>query len=171
MDDAPVVDGSGVGGGQGGAARVAAIFVVVASGAPLRSVPSVRAVAGVGLEGDRYATGDGHWPADVSDEVTLIATGDVREIGARVGREVPAKLLRRNLLLDSPASVGLIGRRFRIGAATFQGLRACSPCGHLEALTAIEGLRRGMRGVGGVRARVLETGDISVGAAVEVLEE
>ena len=45
-------------------ASVESIHIATGAGAPMRSVDRVRAIAGVGLEGDRYAIGTGHYSGD-----------------------------------------------------------------------------------------------------------
>jgi hypothetical protein len=52
---------------------VEAIHVAPTAAAPVRAVEAVRAIAGVGLEGDRYAVGRGHYDdARVSRDLTLV---------------------------------------------------------------------------------------------------
>src|SRR5262245_33436822 len=58
---------------------VEAIHITEVGGAPMRSVDRVRAIAGVGLEGDRYAGGLGQWSPNtkVDRHVTLIAGEEI----------------------------------------------------------------------------------------------
>lgn len=63
----------------------------------------------------------------------------------------------------------LVGRRFRVGEVECFGQRLCEPRAHLERLTA----RIGKPGVlrapihrGGLRADVLNDGEIRVGSAI-----
>jgi len=52
---------------------VEAIQLATAAGAPVRAAAAVRAIAGVGLDGDRYAYGRGHYQDDrVSRDLTLV---------------------------------------------------------------------------------------------------
>jgi hypothetical protein len=53
---------------------VVAIHIAPVQGAPMRTVPRIRAQAGAGLEGDRYALGLGYYSHDrrVSRDLTLI---------------------------------------------------------------------------------------------------
>ena len=50
--------------GAGTAGRVEAIHIAPAAEAPMVAVDRVHAIAGVGLEGDRYATRTGTWSPD-----------------------------------------------------------------------------------------------------------
>jgi len=47
-----------------GSGVVEAIHIAAAAGEPVRAVEIVNAVAGVGLDGDRYAYGRGHYQDD-----------------------------------------------------------------------------------------------------------
>jgi hypothetical protein len=49
------------------------------------------------------------------------------------------------------------------------GQRLCEPCAHLERLT-ISGVLRGLIHRGGLRADVLTSGIIGVGAVIETLD-
>ena len=48
------------------AGRVEAIHVAPEAGAPMVPLARARAIAASGLEGDRYATGRGHWSPPAS---------------------------------------------------------------------------------------------------------
>ena len=78
---------------------------------------------------------------------------------------VPDRLhieLRRNLITEGIALNHLVGRDFRVGAVSLRGLRLCEPCGHLEKLT-MNGVERGLRHRGGLRAQVVSSGTMRVG--------
>ena len=55
-------------------AQVVALYTAQQAGAAMRSHPWVEAVPGVGIVGDRYATGQGHWsdPQWPHQELTLV---------------------------------------------------------------------------------------------------
>ena len=54
---------------------------------PMRALERVRAIAGVGLEGDRYAVGTGHYSADpkVDRQITLIAAEELDRLARSRG--------------------------------------------------------------------------------------
>jgi hypothetical protein len=60
--------------------RVEAIHIAAAAEAPMTSVERVQGIAGVGLEGDRYAARAGTWSPDppADRDITLIEA-EVRE--------------------------------------------------------------------------------------------
>lgn len=131
---------------------------------PAREVPvAVRehatAIAGHGLEGDRYAH-------DGKRQVTLVQAEHLPVIAALCGHGVVApELLRRNLVVSGISVLALKNQRFRIGAALFEGAGPCEPCSKMEAALGAGGYNA-MRGHGGICARVVEGGAIAVGDAV-----
>jgi hypothetical protein len=128
-------------------ASVEAIHIAAAAGAAVRPVEEVRAVAGVGLEADRYAEGRGHYQEDgrVSRDLTLI--------------EAEA---RRNLTTRGVDLNELVGRRFWVGEVLCLGTRLCEPCQYLADLTG-KPLLRPLVHRGGLRADIIRGGVIRIG--------
>jgi MOSC domain-containing protein YiiM len=58
----------------------------------------------------------------------------------------------------------LVGREFMVGNARLRGIRLCEPCGHLERMTGRK--LKGLVHRGGLRAQILESGEIKVGDPV-----
>ena len=145
--------------------RVEAIFLAGERGAPRTEVEEVRAVAGMGLEGDRYfgARRSGG-KRDPQRQVTLIEAEAVDAVRA-TGVEFAAGDGRRNVVTRGVSLNGLVGRTFRVGGARLRGIERCDPCSRLTRLT-YRGVERDLRDRGGLRAEVLEDGDIRVGDAV-----
>ena len=57
---------------------VVSIHIAPAAGLPMETVPEARAIAGRGLEGDRYALGVGYYsntPGPGGRDLTLVETG------------------------------------------------------------------------------------------------
>lgn len=151
---------------------VAAIFTAPTAGAPCVSHEARRALAGRGLEGDRYAEGDGTFSADRrgGQALTLVAAealAHARENGAQLPDDAAA---RRNVVTTGVVLESLIGHRFAIGTAICRATRLAEPCAHLQRLTA-PGVLRAMVHLGGIRADVLETGEIRVGDVVHALPD
>lgn len=123
----------------------------------MQPVAAVEAVAGRGLVGDRYASGSG------KRGVTLIQAEHLPVIAALSGHDsVSPALLRRNVVVSGIALVALKGRRFRIGLSLFEGTDDCDPCSRMEAALGPGGYNA-MRGHGGLCARIIAGGLISVG--------
>ena len=68
-------------------------------GASMRSVERVRAIASVGLEGDRYALRTGHYsPVPKADrDITLIEAEEIEALAAGAGIELAPGETRRNV--------------------------------------------------------------------------
>jgi MOSC domain-containing protein YiiM len=137
----------------------------------MRSVERVRAIAGVGLEGDRYATRTGHWSPNtkVDRDVTLIAAEEIERLGAEFGVEVSLGESRRNVTTRGIDVNGLVGRRFRIGDVLCVGTRLCEPCQYLTDLLG-KPILAPLVHRAGLRARILADGEISVGDEVVTLD-
>jgi MOSC domain-containing protein YiiM len=143
------------------------IWLADAAAEPMRRVPSVEAVAGQGLAGDRYASGGGTWaqyPA-LEKQVTLIDRVAVTELSAELGVEFATGATRRNLVttdIDLPA---LVGQWFTVGGALLFGMKRCPPCTHLERLTGLR-LVKAMVHRGGINAAVFAGAVLAEGDAV-----
>lgn len=141
------------------AGRVTWIGVRPARRANVKAVDTVEAIAGHGLEGDRYAH-------DGDRQVTLIQAEHLAAVAAFVGRAaVDPALLRRNIVVAGLNVLALKGRRFRVGNALLEATGPCEPCSRMEEALGPGGYNA-MRGHGGITARVLESGPIGVGDAV-----
>jgi MOSC domain-containing protein YiiM len=149
--------------------RVAVIAIAVEAEAPVRTLERVRAVAGSGLEGDRYARGAGTFSPNGGSgrDLTLVEAEALAELRAD-GVELGAAEARRNLVTDGIDLDRLIGRRFLVGDVECLGARRCEPCAHLQRLTK-PGVLRGLVHRGGLRADVLSDGSIGVGDEIRVL--
>ena len=146
--------------------KVISIYIASQSGATMVEVRSVRAVAGKGLEGDRYAAGVGKFSrkAGPGREITLIEAEAIESLAREYKVKMDQAESRRNLVTEGLPLNHLVGREFRVGDVTLRGMRLCEPCGHLETLTR-PGVRRGLVHRGGLRADIVEGGVIRVGDA------
>lgn len=143
------------------------IFVAPLKGAPMKSLPHVEALQGEGLEGDRYAEARNRSAPD--HEVTLIELEAVRDFCAKTHLAMTPEMPRRNLVTEGVRLNDLVGRRFRIGEATFEGLELCEPCGKFARRTHREALKFFVHR-GGLRARIVAGGVLRVGDSVEIVE-
>lgn len=139
---------------------VVAIHLGEADRPELRPVESVRALAGKGLEGDRYFFVDGAKPGRA---LTLVEEENVRDVG------LPAGATRRQVTTRGVRLDDLVGKRFRVGDVECYGVELCEPCSHLEKMTR-PGIVRDLVHRAGINADILTDGTISVGDAVEALD-
>ena len=151
--------------------KVVSIQIAPEASAALTPVEQVNAVAGQGLEGDRYffKTGTYSKKHEPSREATFIEAEALEALGRDYKLELSAVDSRRNIATRGVALNHLVGRTFRVGGALFKGLRLCEPCGHLEQMTGRQ-VKAGLVHRGGLRTQILETGIIRVGDSVEVIE-
>jgi MOSC domain-containing protein YiiM len=151
---------------HGPAIHVMQLVIAAAAREPVELHESLELVEGVGVAGDRYAAGTGHWsdPKWPDQQLTLIEA----ELGDELGLD--ASLLRRNIVTRGGPLDALIGVEFRIGSATLVGVRPCDPCRYLATLVR-PSLFRELRGRGGIRAAILSSGTVRVGDAVVALTE
>jgi MOSC domain-containing protein YiiM len=144
--------------------RVEGIFI-----GPERTLPEpverVRAVAGSGLEGNRYFFDQ----APRGRALTLIAAEALEAMAAETGVEITAAESRRNVLTSGIDLNALVGMRFRVGSVECVGVELCEPCRTLESLTK-PGVIKGLVHRGGLNADIVADGDIAVGDAVQPLE-
>ena len=146
---------------------VVSIHIAPVGAAPTRAVESVRAVAGMGLEGDRYFDRTGSYSAKMGPdrEVTLIEIEAIEALARDYEVAIDAGECRRNIVTRGVALNHLVGKEFRVGEAVLLGMRLCEPCGHLAKLTRPE-VSRGLVHRGGLRAKTVESGLVTIGDAV-----
>jgi len=142
--------------------HVEGIFIAPDPGALPEPVDSVRALAGRGLEGNRY-----FFDADAPPgrALTLIAAEAVEAMEHEHGISLEARATRRNVVTRGVDVNSLVGKRFRIGGVECEGVELFEPCTHLESLTK-PGILKGLVHRGGLNADILGDGEISVGDAV-----
>jgi MOSC domain-containing protein YiiM len=142
------------------AGRVEAIFVTAENGDLPEPVDCVRALAGKGLEGNRYFFADGD--AGPGRALTLIAAEALEGLERDTGIVLGAAASRRNVLTRGLDVNALVGKRFRIGEIECVGVELCEPCSHLESLTQ-PGIMKGLVHRAGLNADILTDGKIAVG--------
>jgi hypothetical protein len=153
---------------------VLAIHIAEKARAEMKCVQRVQAVPGKGLEGDRYFERQGTFFRDderlvlPDKEVTLIEQEALDALMHEYKVELLPHESRRNVLTQGIALNHLVGKEFMVGNTKLRGIRLCEPCRHLEAMT-----KRNLKGLthrGGLRAQVVEQGEIKVGDAITVLD-
>jgi MOSC domain-containing protein YiiM len=127
---------------------------------PVLALEDAQLEAGRGLVGDRYSRLGG------ARQVTLIQQESLQAIAAHLGLEsVSPESLRRNIVTAGINLLALKERRFRVGPAVLEVSGECHPCSRMEEILGVGGYNA-VRGLGGVTARVLTSGEIRLGDAV-----
>lgn len=147
--------------------RVVAIYVAPAEGKPMEARDEVRALAGKGLDGDRYAIDAGKYsPTKVGKrQVTLMEREAIEGACSEYDIELGEWETRRNLITEGVPVNHLVGKEFTVGGVRMRGYDLAEPCTYLEGLTR-EGVRKALIHRGGLRAEILDDGPIHVGDAV-----
>jgi MOSC domain-containing protein YiiM len=154
------------------AGTVLEIFTTPSASEPMVLQSEVVALAGKGLEGDRYAAEIGFYSSAPitagGRELTLIDLRAIEEVAEQTGLPFSTVECRRNLITSGVDLDALIGKAFTVGLATCEGVRACPPCVHLEELTGKK-VMKALARTGGLRARIVSGGRIRVGDPIEVV--
>ena len=142
--------------------RVEAIYITAEHGELPRAVESARAIAGKGLEGNRYFD-----EGNPARELTLIEAEALEALAAEHGIELDGAGSRRNVLTRGVRLNDLVDKRFRVGELECRGIELCEPCTHLESMTR-PGIIKDLAHRAGLNADVLNDGTIAVGDAVSL---
>ncbi len=140
---------------------VEAICITPRAGDPLHKVQEVLAIAGQGLEGDRYAKGAGSFSKGKIGrrQVTLMNTRFFYDCGFSYEDS------RRNLFIRDTELMWLIGREFDIGDARMKGIKYCDPCMRPSKLSGkSQQFQDTFHDCGGLIVDVIKTGMIRVGS-------
>ncbi len=111
------------------------IHIAGAGGEPMRELQAATLIEGVGIEGDRYATGEGYYSQrpDIR-EITLIDEETLIALHRDHNIELSASEHRRNLTTRSVPLNHLVGCKFKVGDTVLEGGRLNVPCKYLESL-------------------------------------
>jgi MOSC domain-containing protein YiiM len=145
------------------------IFVAAKRGDPQMSVDAVRVVLGRGIEGDRNFGKAKH----VGQNITFVAAEEIERFSTESGLSIGLSGTRRNIVTRDVPLNDLVGREFTIGEARFRGVELCEPCSRLAAHLRNEDVSsariiRLFAHRAGLRADVLSTAVIRVGAAIRI---
>jgi len=112
------------------------IHIAAAASEPMQPLARARLVAGVGIEGDRYAARTGTYSAKhhIDRQVTLIEVETLEALARDHRIELAPAEHRRNLTTRGAALNHLVGRYFRVGECVLFGGRLNVPCRYLEDL-------------------------------------
>lgn len=151
--------------------KVLALYVSPEKGRAMEVRTSVYALAGIGLEGDRYALGQGAFSdakrATVR-HVSLISQEAIDEANAMLERPFDRSETRRNIVTQGADLNALVGKEFLVGPVRMRGIELCDPCQRPSKLAGKEGFEKAFPMRGGLRAEILSSGPIAVGDGIIV---
>jgi len=151
LPDAPAETGTVVG-----------IHVASSAGLPTQTLERVRAIAGLGLDGDRHVAGTGTFPSGLPGSALTLIEAEVCE---SFEPPLTPDEHRRNVVTRGIDLNRLVGHEFHIGSVRCVGRRLCEPCTVVEGY-ARRPVLRALVHRGGLRADVLADGEIVVGDSV-----
>ena len=133
--------------------------------APMQSRSSENALKGLGLAGDHRSK---KTPGSAR-QISLISAEYIQQIQHFTGiSNIHPERLRRNLVISNINLTALRYQQFRIGSAMFEATALCHPCSRMEKELGPGGLVA-MLGHGGLCAKIIQSGVITVGDSVEVV--
>ena len=126
----------------------------------IERVQKIDCVAGRGIHGDRYFDCEqDHKQITFFSEETFEALD--RQFGLD-GKSTAA--LRRNVIVRGADLNALIGEEFEVQGVRFEGVEESRPCYWMDQALC-EGAMDALRGRGGLRAKILSSGTLSVSVA------
>ena len=128
---------------------------------PLVEVSQIECVAGNGIRGDRFY----NYRDEYKGQITFFSLEVFERLAAHF--ELPDKsagALRRNVVVSGIDLNDLIGEEFSIQGVRLRGTAHCKPCYWMNQAIA-RGAEEFLHGNGGLRAKILTDGVISVGDA------
>lgn len=128
---------------------------------PLVEVQQIECVAGHGIRGDRFYD----YRDDYKGQVTFFSLEVFDRLAAHFDlTDKSAGALRRNVIVSGANLNDLIGEEFFIQGVRLLGTAHCKPCYWMNDAVA-PGAEEFLHGNGGLRAKILTDGIISVGDA------
>lgn len=126
---------------------------------PLVEVSEVRCVAGRGIEGDRFFD----FKPDYKGQVTFFELETFERMCAQFGAAGKGPgAFRRNIVVEGLPLTPLIGKEFELQGVRFIGTQEAAPCEWMNEAFA-SGAHAALKGFGGLRARILSDGILTVG--------
>jgi MOSC domain-containing protein YiiM len=105
---------------------------------------------------------DAHARPGSKRQVLLVSADHLRAVGVEPGT------IKENLTIEgADVQTWAVGQRVAAGGAVFEVTMECEPCHLMEAIRP--GLQAELVGRRGMLARVVETGDVSVGDELQLL--
>lgn len=147
--------------------QVVAIYVAPGEGAPMEPRDQAEALAGKGLDGDRYAIEAGKYSGTKVGKraITLIEREAIAAANDAYGLDLTEQESRRNVVVEGVPLNHLVGREFFVGGVRLRGFDLSEPCVYLEELTG-KPARKALLHRGGLRAEIVAGGPIRVGDTV-----
>jgi MOSC domain-containing protein YiiM len=147
-----------------GAGRVEFISIRPARAVAVEGLKAVNAIQNKGLEGDHYKNEGGN------RQVTLVQAEHLNVVASLLGEsKIEPEKLRRNIVVSGINLVSLKTKQFKVGEAVLACTGECHPCTRMEENLGPGGYNA-MRGHGGITAKIIKGGIISIGDEVSIIK-
>jgi hypothetical protein len=151
---------------------IQAIYIAAAAGVATQSLPKAK-ITPMGIEGDRYASGKGAYSDSLPSKIRHLSL--ITESGIAIANEwlmagdeptFDASQTRRNIVIGNMSAEdlnSLVGKTFALGSLVLKGAELCTPCQRPAQLLNKTDFINAFEGRGGLRAEIMNIGEISVG--------
>lgn len=127
---------------------------------PITEVNEVECVTARGIRGDRFFDHKENYKGQITffAEEVYLALGQTLSAPHK-----PPSVFRRNVITAGEDLNSLIGVEFEVQGVRFFGTEECRPCAWMDEAFG-RGAEECLRGRGGLRARIVSSGTLRVGA-------
>ena len=150
--------------------KIEHLFTTGAMSERMVAQESLTALAGKGIEGDRYLKGTGTYSKkpEPGRQVTLVEGEVLDWLKSEHGLTVRPEECRRNVVTRGIELNPLVGRELMVGPVRVMVHRLCQPCRYLEKLLGQPNLYEHWWDKGGLRCEILDGGIIRIGDKVKI---
>lgn len=153
-------------------ACVEALYTTAHTDGAVQLQRSLQLQAGQGIVGDRYYQPQQSLAIGTASlrkhDLTLISSEALEAFNERFGLNIPLGDFRRNIITRGIDLNALVGKRFRVGSVLCEGVEWCEPCSKLARMVSRLVLPHLVH-QGGLRAAIIEGGEVRPGDSIDVL--
>ncbi len=123
----------------------------------------INAIKGMGIEGDRYYLGQGHWSDKNKphQQISLIESENIDFINLHFKNKFSYQDFRRNIITKNIRLNKLIGQKITVGESLLKVIKLRHPCLYLaKLLKEDKELVRHLRLKGGIACEIIKSGTI-----------
>tara|TARA_B100000029_G_C16971794_1_gene740289 strand:+ start:143 stop:583 length:441 start_codon:yes stop_codon:yes gene_type:complete len=143
--------------------KVHKIGISKLKGKEIEDVIEVKAIAGKGLENDRFCKNNNQ----KTSQITLIEKEIIDDFNSLLDIKIPYKSFRRNIITEGIKLNKLINKELIIGNVKIKVHDLCEPCNYLQNLLGQKNLVKNLVHKGGIRCEILTSGIISIGDIIK----
>ena len=144
------------------------LHIAPRASAPMEALAEARLTAGIGIEGDRYATRLGTYSQrhHIDRQATLIEVETLEALARDRKLDLAPHEHRRNMTTRGVPLNHLVGRYFRVGSCVLYGGRLNVPCVHLESVVGRK-VFKPLINRSGLNCRIIVGGVVRMGDPIE----